>query len=149
MEQAEQKFLLDLNRTLANFFVLYVKLHRYKWFLQGEHALLYERFFERIIPLWHERIEQVAHHILSLGGKPFATMQKYVKSATLNEANADDEEEEIFEQLRIDMENLCEDIEHTLLPLAKKIEDTRSLHLLSALLNDLYHERRRFITYEK
>ena|SRR5690625_2412468 len=137
MSNDEQKLLLCLNEILANYFVLFVKFHRYKWFLRGEHAIMYEPFFERLIPLWHEQIESIARHILSLGGKPFATMQKFVKEATLEEASADDEEAEIFHQLYRDMTTICKKIEETGLQIAKNVHEERTIHLLCTLLNDL------------
>lgn len=149
MSDDKQKLLLCLNEILSNYFVLYVKFHRYKWFLFGEHAILYESFFERTILAWHERIETIASHILSLDGKPFATMQKYVKKATIIEASADDEEEEVFHQLYTDMTTLCEEIEEKALQLAKNIEDERTIQLLCTLLNDLYRYRWRFTTYDE
>jgi starvation-inducible DNA-binding protein len=47
--------------------------------------------------------DMLAEHILAIGGKPFATMVKFIKEASIEEASADDEEREIVEQLQHDL----------------------------------------------
>src|SRR5690625_3972024 len=107
----EKEIHLFLNKTLANYFVLYIKTYRYRWYLFGEHTLLYEHVFTQFALRLNEQIELLANHIIVIGGRPFATMRKFSKAATIVEAAADDEEEEIFSQLNEDIQSIINDIE--------------------------------------
>ncbi|MEI3604844.1 ferritin-like domain-containing protein [Pseudogracilibacillus sp. SE30717A] len=125
-----QKLILFLNQLLANYFVIYVKLHRYQWFSKGEHVFQLQPFFQELHSKWKEDIDLLAEHILTMDGKPYATMIKYVKEATIDEATADDEEEEMILQLSHDLSKLYKEIEEIGLKRAKDINDELTAHLL-------------------
>ena len=97
-----QKLVNFLNQLLSNSFILYVKLHRYHWFVQGRHFFQLHEEFEKMYDTFAVDIDEIAERILMIDGKPLATMIKYVKEATLEEATADDKESEMIEQLRND-----------------------------------------------
>lgn len=101
---------LFLNRLLANYFVLYIKLYRYQWLAKGEHIILLKPLFREWQQHIHDDLESLAEHILSDGGKPFASMVKFIKESSLEEASADDEENEIIAQLFRDVTQLDDEI---------------------------------------
>jgi starvation-inducible DNA-binding protein len=76
-------------------------------------------------------IDEIAERILAIGGKPFATMSMYVKMTTLTEANADDTEEEIINQLIADFKQVAEEIQVDGLTLATENEDAPTSDLLT------------------
>ncbi len=125
-----QKLILFLNQLLANYFVIYVKLHRYKWFTKGEHVFQLQPLFQELYITWKDDIDTLAEHILSMDGKPYATMIKYVKEATIEEASADDEEEEMIGQLSQDLSKIYEEIEEIGLPRAKEVNEELTLQFL-------------------
>src|SRR5690625_672393 len=135
----QQNLILFLNRLLSNYFVIYVKLHRYKWFMKGEHIFQLQQLFEELYTSWKKDIDLLAEHILSKDGKPFATMVKYVKEATLEEATADDEEEEMIAQLSDDFSQLNEEIKEIGMKRAKEANDELTLHLLLTYQQELNH----------
>lgn len=126
----QQRLILFLNQLLANYFVIYVKLHRYKWFMRGEHIFPMQKMCEDLSVIWKEDIDVLVEHILSKDGKPYATMIKYVKEATLEEATADDEEEEMISQLSDDFTKISEEIEEIGFKRAKEVNDELTIQIL-------------------
>ncbi|WP_085521863.1 Dps family protein [Tuberibacillus sp. Marseille-P3662] len=107
----DNKHLINfMNQELSNFNVMYVKLHRYHWFIQGQHFFVLHKFFEELYKEMAQDIDNMAERILAVGGKPLAVMSKYLEQATLVEANADDEEEEVIQQLHEDYDQMVREI---------------------------------------
>lgn len=98
-----QRLIQFLNQEVSNFTVLYVKLHRYHWFIQGHHFLFLHEKFEALYEEAAEHLDELAERVLAIGGKPLATMSKYLKESTLVEAEADDKENEILRELHADL----------------------------------------------
>lgn len=132
-----QKLINFLNQLLSNSFVLYVKLHRYHWFVQGRHFFQLHKTFEDMYTTFATDIDEIAERNLMIGGKPLATMVKYVKESSLEEANADDKENEMIDQLRRDYEQVIQEIKEIGLPLAADCGDEPTADLLISLQNRL------------
>lgn len=131
-----QKLIKLLNQLLSNHFVMYVKLHRYHWFIQGEHFFTLHQQFEKMYRQLASDLDHVAERIVMIGGKPLATMSKYLEESTLVEANADDTEEEIIEQLTRDYGQMVDEINKEGIPLAEEIKDEPTTDMLIALQKD-------------
>lgn len=129
-----QKLINFLNQLLSNQFVMYVKLHRYHWFVQGRHFFQLHALFEEMYSKFAEDLDEVAERILMIDGKPLATMSKYLKEATLVEANADDKEDEILDQLHEDYKQLIAEIKEDGFKLADERNDEPTKDLLITLL---------------
>lgn len=131
-----QKLINFLNQLLSNHFVMYVKLHRYHWFVEGMHFFQLHEKFEEMYKKFANDLDEVAERVLMIHGKPLATMSKYLEETTLIEANADDKEEEIIEQLLEDYNQLVSEIKEVGIPLATENKDEPTLDLLVGLQND-------------
>ncbi|GGA62402.1 Dps family protein [Ornithinibacillus halotolerans] len=129
-----QKLINFLNQLLSNQFVMYVKLHRYHWFVQGKHFFNLHALFEEMYNKFAEDLDAVAERILMIDGKPLATMSKYLKETTLVEASADDEEDEIIDQLHADFKQLIEELRDVGFKLADERNDEPTKDLLISLL---------------
>ncbi|WP_217585534.1 Dps family protein [Lentibacillus saliphilus] len=129
----QQRLINYLNQLLSNQFIMYVKLHRYHWFVKGPHFYERHRLFEVLYDETAEQLDQVAERILAINGKPLATMAKFLKEATLTEASADDTEAEIMSQLQADFESLVQTIKETGLTLVSREEDEPTTDLLVSL----------------
>ncbi|PAV30079.1 DNA starvation/stationary phase protection protein [Virgibacillus profundi] len=128
-----QKLINFLNQLLSNYHVMYVKLHRYHWFVQGRHFFQLHETFEEMYTMFASDLDQIAERILMIDGKPLATMVKYLKETTLNEANADDKENEMVAQLVQDYGQIISEIKKEGLPLASEIEDNPTEDLLISI----------------
>ncbi|WP_407271499.1 Dps family protein [Radiobacillus sp. PE A8.2] len=128
-----QKLINFLNQELSNFAVLYIKLHRYHWFVQGRHFFKLHEVFEDLYNEASEDLDEIAERILAIGGKPLATMHKYLKETTLHEAQADDNENEIIKQLCEDYKTVIKEIKETGGSLADEVNDQPTADLLNEI----------------
>ena len=137
-----QNLINFLNQLLSNYFVMYVKLHRYHWFVQGRHFFRLHEKFEEMYEMFHEDLDEIAERILMIDGKPLATMSKYLDEKTLTEANADDKEDEMISQLVEDYKQLISEIRDDGIKLASELEDEPTLDMFinfqSKLEKDLW-----------
>jgi starvation-inducible DNA-binding protein len=74
-----------LNKNLANLQVLYVKLHNFHWNVKGMNFKPVHEMTETYYDYFAEQYDEVAERIVQLDGKPFATLQDYLKNASLKE----------------------------------------------------------------
>src|SRR5690625_2795550 len=125
-----QNLIQFLNQLLSNYFVMYVKLHRYHWFVQGQHFFTLHEKFEEMYGMFHEDIDVLAERILMINGRPLATMAKYLDEKTLVEASADNKENEIITQLKDDYTQLISEIRDDGMKVAEKLGDEPTLDML-------------------
>ena len=127
---SEQKLINFLNQELSNFHVMYVKLHRYHWFIQGRHFFGLHALFEELYNEMAEALDEIAERVLAIGGKPLATMHKFLNETTLKEAQADDKETEIFTQLNEDYGQMVREMNETGLALCAEARDEGTADML-------------------
>lgn len=65
-----------LNEQVANWTVLYTKIHNFHWFVKGPHFFSLHVKFEELYNEASEHIDELAERILAIGGSPVATMKK-------------------------------------------------------------------------
>ncbi|SDQ58720.1 Dps family protein [Virgibacillus salinus] len=132
-----QKLINFLNQLLSNYFVMYVKLHRYHWFIQGKHFYQLHDVFEDMYKTIESDLDEIAERVLMIDGKPLATMIKYIKESTLEEATADDKEDEIVRQLISDYKQIISEIKNEGIPEASERKDEPTVDLLVTLQGKL------------
>lgn len=74
-----------LNKNLANLQILYVKLHNYHWNVKGMNFKSIHEMTEAYYDYFAEQYDEVAERIVQLGEKPLATLNDYLKNASLKE----------------------------------------------------------------
>jgi starvation-inducible DNA-binding protein len=72
-----------LNKNLANLQLFYVKLHNYHWNVKGMNFKPVHEMTEAYYDYFAEQYDEVAERIVQLGGKPLATLNDYLKNASL------------------------------------------------------------------
>jgi starvation-inducible DNA-binding protein len=82
-------------------------------------------------------LDEIAERILMIEGKPLATMVKYLKEATLTEANADDKEDEMIQQLIEDYNQIISEIKEEGMGYADSENDEPTLDLFISLQGKL------------
>jgi len=126
-----------MNQLLSNYFVMYVKLHRYHWFVQGRHFFQLHEKFEEMYNMFAADLDEIAERVLMIDGKPLATMVKYLKETTLTEANADDKEDEIIKQLIEDYSHIISEIKEQGMEYAGSVNDEPTIDLFISLQSKL------------
>ena len=132
-----QKLVNFLNQLLSNYFVMYVKLHRYHWYIQGKHFFQLHEKFEEMYNIFASDLDVIAERILMINGQPLATMIKYTKETSLVEANADDTEDEMISQLIKDYEQISTEISSVGINLASEQKDEPTIDMLVSLQGKL------------
>lgn len=100
LEQTLNEFLADLN-------VFYRKLQNYHWNAQGKDFFRTHEKLEELYNEVNESIDEIAEHILILGGQPLGTLKDYLAVSTIQEAeNKKVKSDEIYRNLITDFETL-------------------------------------------
>lgn len=92
-----EKVLNMLNKEVANFGVLYTKLHNYHWFVKGEQFYRLHEVFENLYDEVTEHFDSIAERILMLDGKPVATLKEFLELASIEEAKGNETTKEMIQ----------------------------------------------------
>lgn len=85
------KQLTDIvNQQIANWSVLYTKLHNYHWYVKGEQFFTLHAKFEEFYNEAALYIDDLAERLLALDGKPVATMKECLEMASVKEATGEE-----------------------------------------------------------
>ncbi|WP_338471467.1 DNA starvation/stationary phase protection protein [Niallia sp. XMNu-256] len=76
----------ELNLQIANWSVLYTKLHRFHWYVKGPSFFTLHAKFEELYNEAALTVDEVAERLLAIGGQPIATMKEYLEAATIEES---------------------------------------------------------------
>lgn len=121
-----------LNALLANVTVEYHKLQNQHWYVSGPdffqaHAQL-ESLYDELLPA----IDDVAELILTLGGRPIASLAEVLQQATIAE-RADEplSSADAFANVRSDYQALLDQV-----TAIKEAADAESNHLVSAKMDE-------------
>lgn len=75
-----------LNRQVANFTVLYTKLHNFHWYVKGRSFFTLHSKFESLYNYTSETLDEFAERLLTIGGSPVATLKGCLEVASISEA---------------------------------------------------------------
>lgn len=126
----------SLNLQLANWNVLYTKLHRYHWYVKGPLFFTLHEKFEELYEEAAAVIDQIAERLLAIGGEPIATMQEYINTATLTETNGETKANEMVQALIGDFNHIKGDLKQ-LTRLAEENDDEVTGDLAVGLIEKL------------
>lgn len=99
----------DLNLFLSNLNVFYRKLQNYHWNIKGEDFFTIHVKLEEYYDDINEQIDEVAEHILMLGGQPLGTLKDYLDTTQIKEAqNQKVCTEIVFNEILKDLKTLSE-----------------------------------------
>lgn len=129
----KQSYLHHLNELLANFFVLYVKFHRYHWYIKGNNFFQLHATFEDMYTDCARINDQLAERIRMIEGRPLATMAAFLRESTIEEATSDDTETEIISQVIEDLKEVRSSIQRKGLPFASDQHDEPTHDLLVSI----------------
>ncbi|OOO00093.1 MAG: DNA starvation/stationary phase protection protein [Epulopiscium sp. Nele67-Bin004] len=95
-----------LNIQLANWSVLYVKLHKFHWYVQGPEFFTLHTKFEEFYTDATAFTDEIAERILTVGGKPLATMKEYLESSQIKECDNVPDSKEMVKLVVSDYETI-------------------------------------------
>ncbi|GAA0325773.1 Dps family protein [Bacillus carboniphilus] len=105
-----QELTKNVNLHIANWTVLYVKLHNYHWLVKGPQFFTLHELFEQLYNEAHQHIDDLAERLLALQGEPVATMKEVLEIATINEATGTESALQMVQATQTDFETMIEEL---------------------------------------
>ena len=81
-----ENILNNLNTFLSDLNVFYRKLQNYHWNVKGKDFFVVHPKLEEYYTEINEQIDEMAEHILALGGQPLGTLKNYLDTTKITEA---------------------------------------------------------------
>jgi starvation-inducible DNA-binding protein len=101
------KQLTDIvNKQIANWSVLYIKLHNYHWYVKGPQFFTLHEKFEQLYNEAALYIDELAERLLALGGAPVATMKECLEQSSVKEATGQETAEQMVATIVSDFETM-------------------------------------------
>ena len=88
-----------LNERIADFGVMYFKLHRFHWYVEGGSFYPLHEKFEELYDELTALFDEYAERLLSIKGSPASTMKEYLSLSKISEEGKEVEPKAIFETL--------------------------------------------------
>lgn len=99
-----------LNKQLANWNILFVKLHNFHWYVKGEQFFTLHEKFEEYYNEAATYVDELAERILTLQANPLATMKEYLATATIQEATGKETSKDMVASIKADFETIIAEL---------------------------------------
>ncbi|APH03983.1 Dps family protein [Bacillus weihaiensis] len=127
-----EKLIATVNKQVANWTVLYVKLHNYHWFVKGENFFTLHEKFEEFYNEAGVHIDELAERLLALEGKPVATMRECLELTSIKEADGNESAEQMVKSIYNDYSLLVDELKEGM-DLAAEVGDETTGDMLLAI----------------
>ncbi|MEI5905758.1 Dps family protein [Bacillus spongiae] len=121
-----------LNNQIANWTVLYTKLHNYHWYVKGDQFFTLHEKFEEFYNEAGTYIDDLAERLLSIGGEPVATLSECLKNSSIQEARNNEGAAEMVKSLVGDFTLIIEELKKGM-KLAEEAGDESTGDMLLAI----------------
>jgi starvation-inducible DNA-binding protein len=125
-----------LNVQIANWSVLYIKLHHYHWYVKGPQFFTLHLKFEELYNEAALHVDTLAERVLAIGGKPLATIAAYLKVSSILEAVGTERAADMVRAIEQDFRILIEELRSTM-ELAQQANDETTSDMLLAIHTSL------------
>ena len=127
-----ENILNNLNTFLSDLNVFYRKLQNYHWNIKGKEFFVMHSKLEEYYNEINTEIDEIAEHILTLGGQPLGTLKDYINEAKITEAeNKKVDSNLVFSEITKDFSTLLQDAVEI-----KKKADENQEYKTSALMDN-------------
>ncbi|WCK52831.1 DNA starvation/stationary phase protection protein [Aneurinibacillus sp. Ricciae_BoGa-3] len=126
----------SLNKQIANWTVLYVKIHNYHWYVKGDQFFTLHTKFEEFYNEASLHIDELAERLLALKGSPVATMKGCLELASIEEANGQEDAQQMVQTLVKDFEKIIGEVKEGM-QLASQSNDETTADMLLAIHSSL------------
>lgn len=110
-EDSKQKVRSALNLQVANFTVLWTKLHNYHWYVKGDNFFSLHDKFEELYTTSGSYVDELAERLLAIGGEPIGKQSDAIEEASVKEAEYDIDASEMVSQLVKDFETVAKEMD--------------------------------------
>jgi starvation-inducible DNA-binding protein len=127
----ENQLVSILNKQIANWSVLYTKLHNYHWYVKGGQFFTLHVKFEEFYNEAGLNVDELAERLLAIGGKPAATMREYLEISSIKEATGNETADEMVESVINDFSIIIGELKEGMSLAAEKNDETTGDMLLA------------------
>lgn len=129
----EENILNNLNTFLSDLNVFYRKLQNYHWNVKGKDFFVIHSKLEEYYNEINKEIDEIAEHILTLGGQPLGTLKDYLNTTKIVEAeNKKVDSIFILNEVKKDFSTLLQDVIKI-----KELADDNKEYKTSALTDEI------------
>ncbi|RJX39696.1 DNA starvation/stationary phase protection protein [Paenibacillus pinisoli] len=125
-----------LNRQIANWSVLYIKLHNYHWYVKGSQFFTLHEKFQEFYEEAALHVDEIAERLLAVKGQPIAKMSDYLEESSIKEANGNETAVEMVDQLIHDFTVIIEELKQGM-EVAQQSGDETTADMLLAIHTSL------------
>ena len=131
-----ENILNNLNTFLSDLNVFYRKLQNYHWNIKGKDFFIVHPKLEEYYTEVNSQIDEIAEHILALGGQPLGTLKDYLNITKITEAeNKKIDSTLVYNELIKDYTTLLQDVKNI-----KIAADAEGEHKTSAMMDDIIED---------
>ncbi|MEH7238914.1 Dps family protein [Bacillus sp. JJ1562] len=120
-----------VNKQVANWSVLYIKLHNYHWYVKGSQFFTLHVKFEELYNEAAVHIDELAERLLAISGQPVATMKEILELSSIQEANGSENAEEMVANISNDFSILTGELKEGMKVAADADDETTGDMLLA------------------
>lgn len=99
-----------VNKQVANWTVLFTKLHNFHWYVKGHHFFVLHEKFEELYNEAAEYIDDLAERLLALEGSPIATLTEALETSSIKEAKGGESADEMVKIIVKDFQVLIDEL---------------------------------------
>lgn len=125
-----------LNKQVANWTVLYTKLHNFHWNVKGPHFFTLHQKFEELYTEAAAHIDTLAERVLSIGGKPLAKLSDCLQAASISEAEGEETAEQMVSSIVRDFSILADELKIAM-EAAQQADDEATSDMLLSIQSGL------------
>ena len=126
-----------LNELLANWAVVYVKLHQVHWYVKGLHFQALHGKFEELYDMAASMLDELAERMLAIGMQPASTMKEYLELASVREADLRAEKDTAMVQsIAADFQQMIDSSKQAL-DLAERSDDAATADIVTGHIEKL------------
>ncbi len=123
----------ELNKQVATWSVMYTKLHNFHWYVKGPQFFTLHAKFEELYNEATLHMDEIAERLLTLGGKPVATLKEHLEQSDVTEATGKESTDQMVETVVKDFDKIMKSLKKGMDEAAKDGDD-----MTEDLLNAVY-----------
>jgi starvation-inducible DNA-binding protein len=125
---------LELNKLLADEFIIYAKTRNYHWNVEGSNFMEMHKFYENLFELSDEIVDDVAERIRSLGHYAEARLKDYIQLSHLTEEQYTNNQNQQLQNLLQDHESIIENLRKLIIAFTKNNNDFGTIDFLTGIM---------------
>ena len=126
----------ELNKQVATWSVMYTKLHNFHWYVKGPQFFTLHAKFEELYNEATLHMDEIAERLLTLGGKPVATLAEHLELSDVKEATGKESTDQMVSSVVKDFDTIMKSWKEGMDEAAKD-EDDMTEDLLNAVYQSI------------